>query len=158
MSSRIVKCQAISQISRACARCGRRHFSRAADPTCDSSSDALPLFIGYSPESTLGHCSSHFVRKAVSFVIPPRVHLQMVGWRDWAEVEFFVIVRWFMVLKNDGSNRRSQGQYRGPLLSRTPRCLLVAAPRPLSTWVQSTTSAHFPRFQSGTALAPRFLD
>src|SRR5215471_628208 len=102
MSSRIVKCQAISQISRACARCGRRHFSRAADPTCDSSSDALPLFIGYSPESTLGHCSSHLFCKILSFVIPPRVHLQMIGWRHRSEVELFTIVGCFMVLKNDG--------------------------------------------------------
>src|SRR6266849_8715738 len=83
---------------------GRRRNPRAtADEPCgDSTPDSLPLFIRYREESGLHHLASNFIGKDFGFLIPPRMHLQMIGWGDRAEIEVFAAVLRFVVFENHG--------------------------------------------------------
>src|SRR5438067_8551428 len=44
------------------------------------------------PECCLFHRSSYFIGEFVGFVIPPRMHLQMIGRSDWAKIEEIAVI------------------------------------------------------------------
>src|SRR5205814_10214044 len=68
------------------------NLGRHTKPRRNSSPDSLPMVILNGPECCLLHRSSYFIGEFLGFVIPPRMHLQMIGRSDWAKIEDIAVI------------------------------------------------------------------